>query len=1208
MNFITISININFRIMNKKFSTLLVGALLASSVGAFAQTVVGTAVNQVGHNVALRPTATASGVTLTNTVSTINETVLYQLTDGNGNVLIQDRNYTTGELTLKLVPVAQAPINASLWTIKANDDANSGKHFVYVNKETGFELAIDLAKAVVATAPLAQADVDGLTATVVEGCQTTWAWYATDALIAPNTFAVAPIYSYYKKAGVDHVIVLQKNANGEIVAVDYPKTVAGQNDVSLITDAVTLQPVIADAIVLSADDLNRKVDYKYLAGAAAMGVAAGNTFTVASTTVPTTASPLLANVFTAESVGTDISTAAGYVADNLGITAANPEEDYVYLKTATNEYLYVSEKFFPANSKFLQLALTTSAQGKLSNVAIPANTGMTAATWLARSAFKATYYPSNDSLVFEPLNALSANPTNNVWTNGEWAFNSVNNKLTAFHNGTVTAAADVQDYANIGDVVIRIGNLTASESVITAYTTELDGFDMPGSLKTKFNFAERDFAYLQRATLAPTLYSIKETVNGKYVVCNFAGIVQMDAPDKYSDGTLAQNYNDMPATMWVVNATGCTTVDVNNREYGNYSTFSAPYFAGQLYVDANGNYYTINTNYRGGQAIDNTQAYTIAPITDNDALTNPHHGYKNLTDLMITKYNLAYNLFVNKDLYLDVTADKNFAPSESNDAFFEAEEAVISSNVNAPFDNQFGYGAGIAALPQLVRSAYTLKVKDTNLIDNDKYYVYLVEAYGENPYYYAMTENEAAAMNALASTTVTKAVFYLKADQVKGNDKYYVLIDINEGGLGTSASPWQLTNGIPNGIRQAHCIDNVGRLSYIGLNNIPSQRASAFAVGSEPVALYRTIAADKTAKLYMQRGTAKQYLYEDCNNALNIPAANIVKDFGYLNYTSEGVQQKQPGENGVANTTAMYVQYVKHSNAIMPQYLFLVDKDTVADGKWCEIPGDAGHGYIQPGDVHSDHTTDYIGYMSGRFLVNLKDSTEDANHNMLKDADKFKWGGYTRLGFVEGVYRIEGGVEYLYLVKPGYSLKDLSAKWGVIAPETFANAACFDKIVLDGAHNLYAFSLRLINEEAEKDFLIESKNQYSAIGSFKGAWLKEFNGTLVVLDYNVELGNHVDNIAWAQELINSAQVFNIEEGLDEVATGVEGVTEAATISVVGGEGTITISGAQGKVVTIANVLGQTTQTVVNSDNAVISVPAGIVVVSVDGKAVKTVVK
>lgn len=77
-------------------------------------------------------------------------------------------------------------------------------------------------------------------------------------------------------------------------------------------------------------------------------------------------------------------------------------------------------------------------------------------------------------------------------------------------------------------------------------------------------------------------------------------------------------------------------------------------------------------------------------------------------------------------------------------------------------------GAGVAGLPQLIRTGYTLKVKDANLIDNDKYYVFLVSTYGELPYYYAMTDKEATELNAKASTTVSKAVFYLKADQVKG--------------------------------------------------------------------------------------------------------------------------------------------------------------------------------------------------------------------------------------------------------------------------------------------------------------------------------------------------------------------------------------------------------------------------------------------------------
>ena len=334
-----------------------------------------------------------------------------------------------------------------------------------------------------------------------------------------------------------------------------------------------------------------------------------------------------------------------------------------------------------------------------------------------------------------------------------------------------------------------------------------------------------------------------------------------------------------------------------------------------MYVDADGNYYTINKNYTGiaanNQELNNVESYVIDAVKDNDALTSEHHGYQNLTKLNISKYNLAYNLFVDKDLFLDVTADKNFAPSDDNSAYFEAEA------VTAATDIQFGAGTDVAGLPQLVRTAYTLKVYDTNLIDNDKYYVYLVEETGENPYYQAMTESEAIAKSATAS--VRKGVFYLKADQVKGNDKYYVLIDINKAGIKTA----DLSLATDNGNVQAHCIDAVGRMSFLNLDNIASERASAFHVTSTPVSLYRTITDAKTAKIFRQRGTAKEYLFEDSNNQVGAPS--YVKGFGYLGLTAEGIV---PGKG---YTTAMYVKYVKASDEIMPQYLFAVDTVTVKD-------------------------------------------------------------------------------------------------------------------------------------------------------------------------------------------------------------------------------------------------------------------------------------
>jgi hypothetical protein len=71
--------------------------------------------------------------------------------------------------------------------------------------------------------------------------------------------------------------------------------------------------------------------------------------------------------------------------------------------------------------------------------------------------------------------------------------------------------------------------------------------------------------------------------------------------------------------------------------------------------------------------------------------------------------------------------------------------------------------------------------------------------------------------------------------------------------------------------------------------------------------------------------------------------------------------------------------------------------------------------------------------------------------------------------------------------------------------------------------------------------------------------------------------------------------------------------EAAQISdatrVISGVNQISILNAAGKTVTVTNVLGQTVaKTVATSDNATITLPKGIVVVSVDGKSTKAVVK
>ena len=78
---------------------------------------------------------------------------------------------------------------------------------------------------------------------------------------------------------------------------------------------------------------------------------------------------------------------------------------------------------------------------------------------------------------------------------------------------------------------------------------------------------------------------------------------------------------------------------------------------------------------------------------------------------------------------------------------------------------------------------------------------------------------------------------------------------------------------------------------------------------------------------------------------------------------------------------------------------------------------------------------------------------------------------------------------------------------------------------------------------------------------------------------------------------------------DTVSPTANEAIEAAGVQVIGGQGAVTVQGAAGKVITVANVLGQTiANQVAASDNVTIAAPAGIVVVAVEGEATKVVVK
>ncbi|WP_298552994.1 DUF6383 domain-containing protein [uncultured Parabacteroides sp.] len=124
-------------------------------------------------------------------------------------------------------------------------------------------------------------------------------------------------------------------------------------------------------------------------------------------------------------------------------------------------------------------------------------------------------------------------------------------------------------------------------------------------------------------------------------------------------------------------------------------------------------------------------------------------------------------------------------------------------------------------------------------------------------------------------------------------------------------------------------------------------------------------------------------------------------------------------------------------------------------------------------------------------------------------------------------------------------------------------------------------------------FAIESDGTYrieTAADANGNKYVSYLNGILV-------LGNR-----------EQAQLFNVNS-TDLTPTDNEKIA-TSEVTVIAGEGQVTIAGAQGKKVVVTNVLGQViTNTVITSDNAPIAAPQGVVVVAVEGEeAVKAIVK
>jgi hypothetical protein len=419
---------------------------------------------------------------------------------------------------------------------------------------------------------------------------------------------------------------------------------------------------------------------------------------------------------------------------------------------------------------------------------------------------------------------------------------------------------------------------------------------------------------------------------------------------------------------------------------------------------------------------------------------------------------------------------------------------------------------------------------------------------------------------------------------------------------------------------------------------VSSARVSTFSLKRSDYELYRRLNStetDEKADLNSLDGTKVLRLYTQLNDRefLYEDATSAESDKKGINFLGLGnADGFGKGYNYNLQIDTAYVN--RGTGRIKPQYLISVGVKEYAGRELKD-------GIVCGNEVK--YQTD--SYKAGRYLINATDSARgfgsDGSPNPLTagpgDSRYLIYNTWDRLVFVEAIYvkahdRLyivgelrKAGINYLATDDDGneyvntVTLKnETDGKGRRPAGKSAQTSGLYYEFgEWENFHNDVTFSFRFVQEARNADvltgtggsdnktkrFYIESET-YSRtpfgnpkIAPLQGGWI-ELNNSIPVLSR----GNYLD-------IINHADIFNVAERNGEPTIN-ENVDAASSVKVISGVEEVSILNANGKRVTITDLLGHSlTNAVLNSDNVTVKAPKGFVVVSVEGeKTVKAFVK
>ena len=1125
--------------MNKKFSTLLVGALLVSSVGAFAQ----------GNK--FSTTAFAS-----NNTEELSDAKYYALGVGTDEY-IGVQNSNAGVFQFKTLKEAQlnslAQVDSFLWKISTVTATGGFTRFVLENKATGVIFSFDEDNAVVGNATAANAKSQTI------GGMSQWKWlesrFAKDLAATDKTFTI-------DFADGDSVMTVKKGTDGVLFAAkDHKKnTLAGE----------VVKVVKPNTWIMSAVDLNTKGDkVKYMELAFDADAAENNPF---------------AEKYQAQGLYGSISDPENFLTKieswNNGWTAQTNEADWLVLNkiaadgTLSKQYAHVDTSYFKGTGENFKAfnpiknsTNTVKAEGEDYVITKMADN-------LPNDAFRFKFTKNlmTDSIKIETLSSFVelkdyAIPANQKGADvTKWSLHTTSAKLyTTLADDKAVDAKDNSSYTVLSHIKLE----GETQKVITFYSDDATRTDNLVNLYAYANGVSDDYM-----SIPAGVYKIKNVKTGEFLGVH---IYTTDSVADWTGKAAIDNmeFDHIPAFQWVVVKTdvsdkriAISPVSITNREFAAKN--EVPVY--QLRKGENYDPHKLIAMF-------NNEEVEFIPVAAA-SVTDKYLGYKNFTnaELEFNGYNFNYWHPYAQDRYLNVNKKDSILNVLTTDAgrftIEGATEAVYGYTPSTAAKAQ------ITGLTQLYRRAYTVSLDGETIYQN---------AEGQ----FVVTKN--------AASVDKKASFYFKEnnefDKAGETVCYYALIAQN---INTKA-----------GVRQND--DKALLLSEV-LTEIST---ATFDIQEANQPLYRRfntvlegVEDGKDAPVYLKfkESYVDDYLMDETNE----------------NFKRKGMSYLGIGNANIAEAGLSF--YVRPFNIgkserydIKPQYLIYVSDKAVTELD--TIPCDAtNHTHM---DADGNKTTDAkkcthatikeSGFNRYKLLVSFADSAKKETGNVVSEEQLYKFGKYTRVGFVDAVEQDSViyilGNEFATVADNDLKMADIKK---ALEAQKISSIDMKAAVKTDDHHN-YTWSFRYTDPanvdladaiEEERSFLIESNNyDDKKIAPSNAAWLKNQNNCLVLTDNKSDFDH-------AKVGDDSALIFNLSEGSeDDMATENEEIS-TSTVSVSAVNGGVVVKGAEGKTVVITNVLGQTVaNTVITSNEATIAAPAGVVVVAVEGEAaVKAIVK